>query len=326
LARQARITRPPAPQEQLKMNTTSSQKSTSVRSSQVPWTLRAAVSLGSVLAPATTTERALALFCTPMGSSRTRAARSELGGARLKRLQVGREDIATYAWGDVGEQPTVLMSHGWSSFGLRFLPWVAMLRAAGYAVVSFDQPGHGRNGPARITLPGFADTVLAVGEHFGQFAAAIGHSLGGAAIAVAMRDGLKVDRAILIAPAADASAASRRFAAAIALPDHQRSVMQRLLEQRTGRSLESLAVHRVAPHLAQPALVIHDLVDSDVPWEEGERYARFWPDARLLSVQGLGHHKIVNDPAVIDAGRAFLAGELVGERVVSTQELVYGYA
>jgi pimeloyl-ACP methyl ester carboxylesterase len=90
--------------------------------------------------------------------------------------------------------------------------------------------------------------------------------------------------------------------------------------------MDALAIHRVAPHLAQPALVIHDLADFDVPWEEGERYARFWPDARLLSVHGLGHHKIVNDPGVVAAGRAFLAGEAVGERVVSTQELVYGYA
>ncbi len=282
--------------------------------------------LGSVVAPATTTERALALFCTPMSSSRTRAAKAELAGAHLKRLHVGREEIATYAWGDVGEQPTVLMSHGWSSFGLRFLPWVAMLRDLGYAVVSFDQPGHGRNGPAKITLPGFADTVLAVGEHFGHFAAAIGHSLGGAAIAVAMRDGLKADRAILIAPAADGGAASRRFAAAIALPEHRRAAMQRLLEQRTGRAMDALAIHRVAPHLAQPALIIHDLADVDVPWEEGERYARFWPDARLLSVQELGHHKIVNDPGVLAAGQAFLNGQTVGTRVVSTQELAYGYA
>lgn len=308
------------------MDKLSSQKSTSVRSMQVPWTLRAAVSVGSVLAPVSTAERALELFCTPMRSSRIRAAKAELGGARLQRLHLGRDEIATYAWGEVGAQPTVLMSHGWSSFGLRFLPWVQMLRGAGYAVLSFDQPGHGRNGPARITLPGFADTVRAIGEHYGHFAAAIGHSLGGAAIAVAMRDGLHVDRAILIAPAADGAAASRRFAEAIALPEHRRAAMQRLLEQRTGRSMESLAVHRVAPHLAQPALVIHDLADADVPWEEGERYARFWSDARLLSVQGLGHHRIVNDPAVIAAGRAFLAGQAVGERVVSTRDLVYGYA
>lgn len=304
----------------------STQKSTTVRSSPVPWSIRAAVSLGSVFAPQHTAERALDLFTTPMSSSRSRAAKAELGGARMQRIKVAGEAIAIYAWGEVGEQPTVLLSHGWSSFALRFLPWVQMLRAEGYAVLAFDQPGHGRNSPAKITLPGFADTVLAVGQHFGPFAAAIGHSLGGAAIAVALRDGLRADRAVLIAPAADGAAASRRFARAIALPEDLRAAMQKRLERQTGREMEALAIHRVAPHLAQPALIVHDLADADVPWEEGERYARFWPDARLMSVQGLGHHKIVNDELVIAAGRDFLRGGVVGERVVSTQALVYGYA
>lgn len=308
------------------MATVSTQKSTTVRSSPVPWSIRAAVSLGSVFAPQHTAERALDLFTTPMGSSRSRAAKAELGGARMQRIKVAGEAIAIYAWGEVGEQPTVLLSHGWSSFALRFLPWVQMLRAEGYAVLAFDQPGHGRNSPAKITLPGFADTVLAVGQHFGPFAAAIGHSLGGAAIAVALRDGLRADRAVLIAPAADGAAASRRFARAIALPEDLRAAMQKRLERQTGREMEALAIHRVAPHLAQPALIVHDLADADVPWEEGERYARFWPDARLMSVQGLGHHKIVNDELVIAAGRDFLRGRVVGERVVSTQALVYGYA
>lgn len=308
------------------MATVSTQKSTTVRSNPVPWSIRAAVSLGSVFAPQHTAERALDLFTTPMSSSRTRAAKADLGGARMQRIKVAGEAIATYTWGAVGEQPTVLLSHGWSSFGLRFLPWVQMLRAEGYAVLAFDQPGHGRNGPAKITLPGFADTVLAVGRHYGPFAAAIGHSLGGAAIAVALRDGLRAERAVLIAPAADAAAASRRFARAIALPEDLRAAMQKRLERHTGREMEALAIHRVAPHLAQPALIVHDLADADVPWEEGERYARFWPDARLMSVQGLGHHKIVNDECVLAAGRAFLRGESVGERVVSTQALIYGYA
>ena len=308
------------------MATVSTQKSTTVRSNPVPWSIRAAVSLGSMFAPQHTAERALDLFTTPMSSSRTRAAKAELGGARMQRIKVAGEAIAIYAWGEVGEQPTVLLSHGWSSFGLRFLPWVQMLRAEGYAVLAFDQPGHGRNSPAKITLPGFADTVLAVGQHFGSFAAAIGHSLGGAAIALALRDGLRADRAVLIAPAADGAAASRRFARAIALPEDLRAAMQKRLERQTGREMEALAIHRVAPHLAQPALIVHDLADADVPWEEGERYARFWPDARLMSVQGLGHHKIVNDELVIAAGRDFLRGGVVGERVVSTQALVYGYA
>lgn len=304
----------------------SPKNSTVVRSNPVPWSLRAAVRVGSIVAPEHTATRALELFCTPLTSSRARAEKAGLEGAHLERMRVSDQRIAIYVWGDPATQPRVLVSHGWSSFGLRFTLWVAALRAEGYAVIAFDQPGHGRNESCQITLPGFVETVLALGRKYGPFAAAIGHSLGGAAIAAAMSEGLQVGRAVLIAPAADAVSASRRFSRAIALPEPQRARMQQCLEHSSGRSMDSLAIHRIGPSIGSPALVVHDLADTDVPWEEGERYARFWPQARLLSVTGLGHHKIVNDPAVIAAGVAFIGGVTVGERVVSTHELAFGVA
>ena len=304
----------------------SPKNSTVVRSNPVPWSLRAAVRMGSMLAPERTATRALELFCTPLPSSRTRAEQASLQGAQLQRMRIGDQRIALYQWGDPATQPRVLISHGWSSFGLRFTPWVAALREKGFSVLAFDQPGHGRNESSRITLPGFVETALAVGRQHGPFAAAIGHSLGGAAVAAAMSEGLAIERAVLIAPAADAVSASRRFSRAIALPESQRARMQQRLERSSGRSMDSLAIHRIGPALGQPALIVHDLADTDVPWEEGERYARFWPRARLLSVSGLGHHKIVNDPTVIAAGLAFIGGATVGNRVVSTHALVYGLA
>jgi pimeloyl-ACP methyl ester carboxylesterase len=73
-------------------------------------------------------------------------------------------------------------------------------------------------------------------------------------------------------------------------------------------------------------LIVHDLADREVPWAEGERYARHWPDARLLTTTGLGHHRVVDDAGVIDAGLRFLRGEVVGDRVVSSPNLPFGFA
>jgi len=63
-----------------------------------------------------------------------------------------------------------------------------------------------------------------------------------------------------------------------------------------------------------------------VPWSEGERYARFWHDSRLLSTRGLGHNRIADDAGVIAAALCFLRGEAVGDRVVSSTNLHYGLA
>ena len=81
-----------------------------------------------------------------------------------------------------------------------------------------------------------------------------------------------------------------------------------------------------AAHAPDTTDVKVPLEDDDVPWEEGERYARLWPDARLLTTTGLGHHRIAGDATVIDATLRFLRGEAVGERVVSSPNLPFGFA
>ncbi len=289
--------------------------------------VRASFALGGRLAPQHTVLKAARLFATPFASSRKRA-RTALPDQAMRQgeLQVDGETIATYVWGDPAAQPYVLLAHGWSSFGLRFLPWVELLRGLGLAVVSFDQPGHGRSTGQLCTLPDFVATVRALGQHYGSADLAIGHSLGGAALALAQGEQWRARRLIMLAPAADMEAAAARFLRFVHLGEHLHQPFLTLLHRRTGIAVRDLQVHRHLPALGQPGLIVHDLDDGEVPWEEGERYARHWAGARLLTTQGLGHHKIVDAPEVIDAALAFARGETVGDRVISSPNLPFGMA
>ena len=290
-------------------------------------TLRTGFALGGRLAPRRTVERAARLFATPFASSRARARAAETDPAmRQERIVVDGCSIATYVWGDPATQPYVLLVHGWSSFGLRFRPWVQRLRALGLAVVSFDQPGHGLSDGRYCTLPEFAATVRAVGRHYGDAELAIGHSLGGAALVLAQDEDWHAQRLVLVAPAADMADAASRYFRLVRLGEHLRQAFYDWLLRRTGISVEQLEVHRHLPALGQPALIVHDLDDADVPWSEGERYARYWPGARLLSTQGLGHRRVLDAPDTINAALAFVRGECVGERVIGTAELPFGVA
>lgn len=94
------------------------------------------------------------------------------------------------------------------------------------------------------------------------------------------------------------------------------------LVHRTGVSVDELQIHRHVPALGQRALIVHDLDDEDVPWGEGERYAQYWPGARLYTTQGLGHRRVLDAAEVIDASLAFLRGEEVGKRVVGSPNLL----
>lgn len=285
--------------------------------------VRTGFALGSRLAPRRTVEHAARLFATPFASSRSRA-RAAQGDAGMQRgeLHINGETIATYVWGDPATQPYALLVHGWSSFGLRFLPWVAQLRALGYAVVTFDQPGHGHSSGQLCTLPEFTDTVRAIGRQYGHAALAIAHSLGGAALTFAQDEYWHADKLILVAPAADMHAAARRFFRFVHLGEYLREPFFAWHHRRTGVDVDELQIERQLRTLGQPGLIVHDLDDADVPWAEGERYAQHWPGARLFTTQGLGHRQVLDAPEVIEAALAFVRGEQVGTRVVGSTNLL----
>lgn len=305
---------------------TPSKKSTSVRQKAAPAWLRASFYVASWIAPDAAIARAVELFCTPSRAARRRATAASTASAATLTLDVDGHNVEVYRWGDPSTQPYVLVAHGWSDYALRFLPLIDALRDAGYAVVAFDQPGHGRSDGDTSTLPEFARCVGAVGRHFGRADAVIGHSMGGAAAAIALRDGLAADRAVLIAPPADLADAADRFAAFVGLAPHLRDRFHRALEERASVRFEALEAHRNVHAIGRPALIVHDLFDREVPWSDGERYARYWPRARMLSTANLGHNRILADAGVVGALLDFLRGQRVGERVVSTEALPLGFA
>jgi pimeloyl-ACP methyl ester carboxylesterase len=200
------------------------------------------------------------------------------------------------------------------------------LRALGLAVVTFDHPGHGHSSGNLCTLPEFTDTVRVVGRHYGNAALAIAHSLGGAALTFAQDEQWHAEKCVLVAPAADMHAAAGRFFRLVRLGEHLRRPFFAWHRQRTGIDVDDLQVARRVRDYGQPCLIVHDLDDEDVPWGEGERYARHWPGARLLTTQGLGHRRVLDAPEVVAAVIAFVRGEPVGERVVSSPNLPYGVA
>src|SRR5690606_26166599 len=267
--------------------------------------LRSGFTLGSWLMPGPTVRRAHRLFDTPLGSSRNRALALPISAPGLDFMRWQGERLALYRWGDPARQPVVLFVHGWSSYGQRWMSWLPSVRAAGYAVVAFDQLGHGRSGGHRNNLPGFVDAVVGGARHLGAgieghpLAAVIGHSLGAAAVSQALSKNLFAQRAVLIAPPADLHAASLRFARLIGLAPHLVPPLVRSFHTHTGVDPLALRPHRHAPALSTHALIVHDGADNEVPWDEGEQYARYWPGARMLSTFGLGHRRILDDPDVI---------------------------
>ena len=246
------------------------------------------------------------LFLTPPRPRDAAAAALDLIDARSSIVEHKGRAIVTWRWGSC-DAPAVLLAHGWGGNAAQMRPFVFPLLGAGYRVIAYDQPAHGVSEGRLTGQPDFAEVMAEVAWHHGEVQGVITHSLGGAAAALAVARGLRVDSVVAVSPPADLVGYSRRFARWHWIPEPARRAMQTAIEERYGVRWEELELARLAPRLRARALVIHDRDDRVVPWTQGASFARPWPGARLHSTDGLGHGRILAESSVGRAAADFIA-------------------
>lgn len=228
--------------------------------------------------------------------------------AREERVRSGRHSLAVWKAGP-RDGPRVLLVHGWGGRGEQLSSFVPPLVAAGYGVVWFDHAGHGASGRGPSSLPDFARAVQALAATHGPFTAAIGHSLGAAAVAIALRGGACFDRVVFVSSPASITEHSHRFARMLGITPAIREAMRLRLERRFGMPFAEIDRIDELSRLELPALFIHDKGDRIVPYDDAQRLSARMPGSRLLATYGLGHHRILRDVPVVNAAVRFVSGE-----------------
>jgi pimeloyl-ACP methyl ester carboxylesterase len=247
---------------------------------------------------------ALRLFCTP-GDTRSRRTQRMPADAHLEYLEFENEELAVYSAGD---GPVVLLAHGWTGTADDLGFFAGVLRRAGFRAVLLDMPAHGRSSGSRTDLMQMSRALHAVAgmQDNGAIHGVVGHSLGAAAAMLAMRNGLAVNRAVLVAPPAGADRYMDRMARMLRLPDHARMSAVRSLEKLVGGDLSLTRATNVARELSVPALIVHDEDDQDVRWEEGLAVAEAWSRSRLLTTRGMGHRRLLGNGDVLSEMLSFI--------------------
>ena len=77
------------------------------------------------------------------------------------------------------------------------------LSQAGFSVVAYDAPAHGASTGRITAAPEMARVMSEVASRLGGLHGVVGHSIGGAATLLAVRGGLSLERAVLLAPPSD---------------------------------------------------------------------------------------------------------------------------
>jgi len=265
--------------------------------------LRAGLWLASQTSRPLATRLALDLFMRPRRFRRPAWERALLFHADTERVKWHGRELPLWAW---GEGPRVLLVHGWEGRGSQLGALVDPLVRRGFRVVTFDAPGHGDGPGDRSSIPEFADAISAVADHVGPLHAVVAHSMGAVGTLLAAARSPLADRHVLVASPTHVSSAFHAFSEALALPPAVRRALPHAVEDRFALRLEELELSRLAPRIAAETLVVHDRDDKDVPFASAERLVASLEGARLVATSGLGHRKILRDPAVLETIAGFV--------------------
>jgi pimeloyl-ACP methyl ester carboxylesterase len=257
------------------------------------------------LAPGPTERWALRTFGTTRGP---RTAAPPPDASHVFTLAAGEQRLRVWEWGP--GSATVVLAHGWNGHAGQMAAFVAPLRELGLHVVAFDQPAHGRSDGTYATVADLRDAVAAVADRLAPVQAIIAHSLGATGTVLALARGLRVPRAVLLAPPDEMAPYLQQLGSMLRLPDARVAGMIARAQRAAGGVLSaSEAIHRAAaPRPPTRVLVLHDPDDREVAFAEGRRLAAALAGARLVSFAGIGHHGLLTDPAAVRTAAAFAAG------------------
>lgn len=250
----------------------------------------------SAVAPAKAGRKAEAMFSAPVRRKRPLEEQALLLNARPLMLEFAGEELAGYEWRPLrGELdlPPILLQHGWESRASQLAPIVKALLGAGHRVIAFDAPAHGDSPGRTATVSAFADMVLAIDRKFGPFHAAIGHSVGGAAVLSAITRGLRARSVATLAAPASLRRATTRFATMLGLNARAIAAMHEAVAVANGRSLDAMEFSALVPPAQVPMLLLHDPRDGQVPASESAAIAGAWPNVKLRHIAGVGHNGII---------------------------------
>ncbi|SMP07873.1 alpha/beta hydrolase [Shimia sagamensis] len=271
--------------------------------------LRSQIWLMSRTSPDTAAARLADLFTTPPRPSVRHWEHRAMTQAQYSRRRFGNFGfLSVYRWRPDNAAPKgkVLVMHGFGGRASQLSGFAEALVAVGYEVVGFDAPGHGKSPKGHAALPDFVDALEMFAAQEGPFDTVIGHSMGGAALATALRLGMAAQRAVLIAPPVYPGTYLAQAGRMLGATEKVTGRAQALIEAQYGRAFDEFRTPLNASVLSQKALILHDRSDRQVPLAEGQLVAAAWRDADLEVTEGLGHTRILRDPGTVALVQKFL--------------------
>ncbi|MEZ0130894.1 alpha/beta fold hydrolase, partial [Flavobacterium sp. LBUM151] len=160
-------------------------------------------------------------------------------------------------------------------------------------------PAHGKSEGKTTIMSEFIASILEIKKQFGPFEIAIGHSLGGMSVLNAIKDGLKVDKAVIIGSGDIVQDILDDFIFKLGLKQEISEHLRDRFEDKYQVKMNDFSAYKAAQKIEIPVLVIHDNDDPEVPVKAGIHIHQQLKNGTLYLTEGLGHRKILGNQNVI---------------------------
>ena len=207
--------------------------------------------------------------------------------------------IRTYEWANAGEP--VLLIHGWEGQAGNFSDLIDKLLEKGLRVYAFDAPAHGYSSKGETNPLEFAQLVGHLLKEL-KVKRCISHSFGGVAVTYALfqNQTLSLEQLVLVTTP---DRFSERISDVANRVGVSVKVQQRLLQRLAAMKVDVSALN-VSDFVKQinvsKALILHDINDKVLPFEQSRNVHLHWPQSRLVEVEGTGHFRILRTESVLD--------------------------
>lgn len=266
------------------------------------------------LAPRITKSIILSRFFKPRSYDLTPLEKQFLHSSTPFHIHVHGKKIRCWKW---GSGPAILFVHGWNGRGVNFAYFFKPFIDAGYSIVTYDAPAHGKSEGHVTNYFELSDTVRSFLNPSRGFniQGIIAYSIGASAVINCIsKDKPSVD-VVLIAPALRLKELLFCAFNHHGIPEAVYGSLVSELEAHYGYDVHKDNPDVLARTITSKMLIVHDTDDRTIPYTDTKILSDNSNNVFLHTTKGLGHKRILRDSAVVEVITGYILNGQIKRKV-----------
>ena len=258
--------------------------------------LRKSMPIAEQIAPRAIGRFATKMFFSPLRYPIPEREQALKAQATRGELQVADERVVTWKWNENGKGPVLFLMHGWASRASQFVAIIKEALDRDCRIYALDAPAHGESTGEKTDVIQFADAIMLFQQQAPNFDYCIGHSMGGSAILLAMRKGLKPKHIALMAVPSIADEILSVYAQKMGVKERTVSRMKENITAEFGEPFSNYTAENLARGLAYEKVeLFYDKNDKEATPVNMSALKKVIGTATEHLVESKGHARMLKD-------------------------------